>query len=283
MNTETGDNGFHKGHKNFMSNEFELKKIMVDIGKRVWTRGYVASNDGNFTVRINDKFLLTTPSGISKGFMTPEMILKTDYDGNPVSGSPKFRPSSEIKMHLEVYRQRPDVKAVVHVHPPYCTSFAVAGIPLDKCVLPEAVIVLGAVPIADYGLPSTMEIPEAIRGHIKNSDAVLLANHGALTLGRDLYDAYHKMETLEHTAHIVWNAMQIGQVNVLPRNEADRLMALRDTYNVSGRTTACDATPVKNIPLSKNADPAPDRQATTIDENMVRKIIQQVIDSLNKK
>ena len=139
-----------------------MKKQFVEIGKRIWTRGYVASNDGNMTVRINDKEILATPTGISKGMMAVEMISKCDMDGNVISGNPKYRPSSEVKMHLEVYKQRPDVNAVVHAHPAYATSFAVAGIPLDKCVLPEAIIVIGSVPIAPYGLPSTAEIPDRI-------------------------------------------------------------------------------------------------------------------------
>jgi L-fuculose-phosphate aldolase len=169
---------------------------------------------------------------VSKGFMRVEMIVKVDRAGNVISGNSKYRPSSEVKMHLEVYKERPDVKSIVHAHPPYATSFAVAGIPLNKCVLPEAVISLGPVPTAKYGLPSTMEIPDAIREHIKNSDAVLLENHGALTLGSDLLNAYYKMETLEHTANIIWKAMQLGNVNVLPEFERDRLIELREKFNV---------------------------------------------------
>jgi len=218
-----------------MNTEQELKELMVEIGRRIWTRGYVASNDGNFTVRLNEHELLTTPTGVSKGFMTTDMIIKVDNTGTPVTPNPKFKPSSEVKMHLEVYKERPDVNAVVHAHPQYATSFAVAGIPMDKCVLPEAVLSIGSVPIAKYGLPSSMEIPEAIREYIKNTDAVLLANHGALTLGSDLLNAYHKMETLEHTASIVWKALQLGNVNVLSEFERDRLMDLREKLNMPGK------------------------------------------------
>ena len=167
--------------------------------------------------------------------MTTDMIIKVDNTGTPVTPNPKFKPSSEVKMHLEVYKERPDVNAVVHAHPQYATSFAVAGIPMDKCVLPEAVLSIGSVPIAKYGLPSSMEIPEAIREYIKNTDAVLLANHGALTLGSDLLNAYHKMETLEHTASIVWKALQLGNVNVLSEFERDRLMDLREKLNMPGK------------------------------------------------
>jgi L-fuculose-phosphate aldolase len=224
--------------------EYELKKFICEIGRRIWTRGYVAANDGNITLKMNDKEVLTTPTGVSKGFMTPDMIIKLDFSGKVLSGNSKYRPSSEAKMHLEVYEQRQDIGAVVHAHPPYCTSFAVAGVPLDKCVLPEAIIVIGSVPIAEYGLPSTKEIPDAIRPLIQNSDAILLENHGALTLGSDLLNAYHKMETLEHTAYIIHLARQLGNVNVLPKYEADRLMDLRKQFNVPGKITACQAAPL---------------------------------------
>jgi len=228
-----------------MVGEFELKKQFVEIGKRIWTRGYVASNDGNMTLKLNDREILATPTGISKGWMTEEMISKCDMDGNVISGNPKYKPSSEVKIHLEVYKQRPDIKAVVHAHPPYATSFAVAGIPLDKCVLPEAIIVIGSVLIAPYGLPSTMELPEKMRPFIKNSDAILLENHGALTMGTDLLNAYHKMETLEHTANIVWKAIQLGNVNVLSTNERERLMTLRDKFNLQGKVSFCETNPMK--------------------------------------
>lgn len=221
------------------NSEWELKRLILDIGKRIWTRGYVAANDGNITIRIGDNEILTTPTGVSKGFMTPDMIIKMNMDGKVISQSPKFRPSSEVKMHIEVYRQREDIKSVVHAHPPYCTSFAVAGIPLNKCVLPEAVLTLGAVPIAPYGTPSTMEIPDSIKPIIQNSDAVLLANHGALTLGTDLVNAYHRMETLEHSARIVYTAIQLGNVNMIPGEEVKKLMELREKMNIPGRVSIC--------------------------------------------
>jgi len=222
----------------------KIKEDIIEIGKRIWTRGYVAANDGNISVKINDEEILTTATGISKGFMTEEMIILCDIDGNVKEQNGKYRPSSEVKMHLEVYKERPDIKSVVHAHPPYATSFAVAGIPLNKCVLPEAIIVLGAVPLAPYGLPSTMEIPEKIKPFLQKSDAILLENHGALTLGSDLFSAYHKMETLEHTANIVWKAIQLGNVNVLTEVERDRLMTLRERFNLTGKISLCDCTPL---------------------------------------
>jgi L-fuculose-phosphate aldolase len=263
-----------------MNNEWELKKLIIEIGKRIWTRGYVASNDGNITIKLNNEELLTTPHGVSKGFMDVDMIIKVDKQGKVISGNSKFNPSSEVKMHLEVYKERPDIKAVVHAHPPYATSFAVAGIPLNKCVLPEAILVIGAVPTAKCGLPSTMEIPDSIREFIKNSDAILLANHGSLTLGSDLLDAYHKLETLEHTASIVWKALQLGNVNVLPENERERLMDLRDKFNLPGRVATCDATP---MPSSTNSAGENLQSGNIkIDEQMIREIAEKVIAKIKK-
>lgn len=255
--------------KYMTQNEYEIKKLICEIGKRIWTRGFVAANDGNITVRISEKEILTTPTGVSKGFMTPDMIIKVDLEGKVISGSSNYRPSSEVKMHIEVYQQRKDVKSVIHAHPPYCTSFAVAGIPLNKCVLPEAIIVIGAVPIAEYGLPSSQEIPDKIRPHIQNSDAILLENHGALTLGPDLITAYHRMETLEHTAHIVYLARQLGNVNVLSEDEVGRLMELRKKFNVPGRIEVCEATSVKQ----KSASPS---------DETIQQITKRVIERLKE-
>ncbi|NQT27102.1 class II aldolase/adducin family protein [candidate division KSB1 bacterium] len=222
-----------------MSNEWQIKQLIIDIGKRLWQREFIAANDGNITVRIDDNRLLTTPTGVSKGFMTPDMIIEMDMGGKILSQTKHYRPSSEVKMHIEVYKQREDIRSVVHAHPPVCTSFAVAGIPLNKCVLPEAVLTLGAVPIAPYGTPSTMEIPDSIKPYLQNSDAILLANHGALTLGTDLINAYHRMETLEHSAKIVFTAIQLGNVNMIPGPEVEKLMELREKLNIPGRVSMC--------------------------------------------
>src|SRR6188472_3602181 len=176
-----------------MKAEEQARADIVEVGRRLWERGYVASNDGNISVRLDESRLMTTPKNVSKGFMTPDMMVVTDLDGKIISG--ERDPSSELKMHLEVYRNRPDARAVVHAHPPTATGFAVAGIPLDRAVLAEVITTLGSVPIADYATPSTKELPEAVRKYIKAHDGLLLANHGALTVGRDLFGAYYKMET----------------------------------------------------------------------------------------
>ena len=191
-------------------NEFEIKKLMCDIGRRVYDRGMVAANDGNFSVKLNDNEFLCTPTGVSKGFMTPEYICKVDRKGNVIQANGNFRPSSEIKMHMRVYEKRPDVGAVVHAHPSFATSFAIAGIPLTQPIMPEAVISLGCVPIAKYGTPSTMEIPDAVSKYLQHFDAVLLENHGALTWSTDLLAAYHKMESLEFYAELLYKSRMLG-------------------------------------------------------------------------
>jgi len=220
---------------NSINNESHTIDLLLEIGRRLWTRGYVAANDGNITVRLNDNEILTTPTGVSKGFMTRDMIIRINMEGKVLSLENQYRPSSEVRMHIQVYKERDDVNAVVHAHPPYSTSFSVAGISLDRCILPEAVLTLGSVPIAPYGTPSTEEIPESIKGLIQKSDAILLANHGALTVGQDLTTAYHRMETLEHSAKIMHLAMALGNVNVISKGHIERLMDIRDKMKIPGR------------------------------------------------
>jgi L-fuculose-phosphate aldolase len=169
--------------------------------------------------------------------MTADMMVVTDLEGRKLAG--ERDPSSEMQMHLEVYRQRPDARAVVHAHPPIATGFAVAGIPLDRAVLAEVITTLGSVPIADYATPSTRELPEAVRQYVKAHDGMLLANHGALTLGADLFAAYYKMETIEHFAKISLVARLLGGERLLSRQEVDRLQGLRGKYGIASPAPIC--------------------------------------------
>ena len=219
-----------------------LRADIVEIGRRMYARGYTASNDGNISVRIDANRLLMTPKSVCKGFMTPDMMCVTDLDGRKLQGDRD--PSSEMLMHLEVYRQRPDVQAVVHAHPPTATGFAVAGIPLDRAVLAEVLTTLGSIPLAEYATPSTAELPEAVRKYIKAHDGMLLANHGALTVGGDLYSAYYKMETIEHFAKISLVARTLGRENLISREEVMRLQELRGTYGIKAPAPICADEPV---------------------------------------
>jgi L-fuculose-phosphate aldolase len=220
-----------------MSLESTLRADIVEVGRRMYARGYTASNDGNISVRLDSQRLLMTPKSVCKGFMTPDMMCITDLEGRKLQG--ERDPSSEMLMHLEVYRQRADVQAVVHAHPPTATGFAVAGIPLDRAVLAEVLTTLGSIPIADYATPSTRELPEAVRKYIKAHDGMLLANHGALTVGSDLFGAYFKMETIEHFAKISLVARLLGRENVLSREEVERLQALRGSYGIAAPAPIC--------------------------------------------
>jgi L-fuculose-phosphate aldolase len=217
--------------------EEQIRADIVEVGRRLYARAYVASNDGNISARLDDHRLITTPKSVSKGFMTPDMMVVVDYDGKKLSGDRD--PSSELPMHLEIYRNRPDVNAVVHAHPPTATGFAVAGIPLTRAVLAEVVTTLGSIPIAEYGTPSTAELPEAVRKYIKAHDGMLLANHGAVTCGNTVLNAHFKMETIEHFAKISLVARMLGRENVLSREEVERLQGLRGMYGIAAPAPVC--------------------------------------------
>jgi L-fuculose-phosphate aldolase len=217
--------------------EEQIRADIVEAGRRMYARGYVASNDGNISARLDDRRLITTPKSVSKGFMTPDMMVVVDYDGKKISGDRDA--STELPMHLEVYRNRPDAHAVCHAHPPLATGFAVAGIPLTRAVLAEVITTLGSIPIAAYGTPSTAELPAAVRKYIKAHDGMLLANHGAVTCGPDVMAAYYKMETIEHFAKISLVARLLGREHLISREEVERLQGLRGFYGIPSPAPLC--------------------------------------------
>ena len=221
-----------------MKSPFEIKKEICEVGLKLWQKGFVAANDGNISVKISDNEFYCTPTGVSKASLTPDMIIKVDRDGKKLEG--KLNPSSEIKMHMRVYRERPDVMAVVHAHPPVATAFTVADIDLDQYVLPEAVLTIGAVPTCDYGTPSTMEIPDSLDPYIHNHDAFLLRNHGALTVGCNLTKAFFVMEEVEFNAVICKHAMDLGAVHEISNEQLKKLMDLRKAMNLPGRHPGID-------------------------------------------
>jgi L-fuculose-phosphate aldolase len=220
------------------SPEHSLRCDIVEVGRRLHERAYVASNDGNISVRLAGDRILTTPKSVSKGFMAPDMMVITDMAGKKIAG--ERDPSSELLMHLAVYDSRPDIKAVVHAHPPVATGFAVAGIALDRAVLAEVVTTLGSIPIAEYATPSTQALADAVRRYIKAHDGMLLANHGAVTAAGDLFAAYYKMETIEHFARISLVARLLGREHLLSREEVDRLQGLRGMYGIRSPAPICD-------------------------------------------
>ncbi|MGE7949259.1 class II aldolase/adducin family protein [Lysinibacillus sp. NPDC093688] len=214
-----------------------LKEQICDLGKRMYMKDMGAANDGNISVKISENSFLCTPTGVSKGFMTPDMICKINRQGEIIEDNLlNTKPSSEIKMHLRVYEERPDVTAVVHAHPLYATAFAICGIPLNKQIMPESTIFLGEVPIAEYGTPSTEELPNSIVPYLQNHDAILLANHGALTCGIDLMSAYFKMESMEFYAKLLYLTSVIGEPKELTKEQVTTLVQLREEkFKVPGR------------------------------------------------
>ena len=211
----------------------KIKQEICEVGHRLYAHGFVAANDGNISVKLSENEFYCTPTGVSKGSLTPEMIIKIDAEGNKLEGT--LNPSSEIKMHLRVFRERPDVNAVVHAHPPVATAFTVAGIPLDRYILPEAVLTIGDVPTCAYATPSTMEIPDSLMPYIQEHDAFMLKNHGALTVGNTLTRAFFTMEEVEFNAKIMKYAMELGRIQEISEEKMYELMDLRVKMGLPGK------------------------------------------------
>lgn len=286
-----------------MSAEYQVKRDIVEACRRLYVKGFVASNDGNISVRVGPDRVVTTPTGLSKGFLTPDQLVTCDFEGKRLSGH--LNPSSEVGMHLMIYRERPDVNSVVHAHPPVATGFAVAGIPLSECVLPEVIITLGSIPIAKYGTPGSVEISEPILPLLRDHDAILLGNHGAVTIGPDAMSAYYRMETLEHFANIAFIARMLGQVHTLSTEEVAKLVAIRQRSGLGGPYAGCELTPPSSegdAPQSEErrpeAQPAPctatcassggpgrsgPQAESPLDEEAVRQVIQRVMAELGKR
>jgi len=207
-----------------MEREQALKQEMVMIGRMMHQKDLIAGCDGNISVKCDD-YLLTTPSGVNKGFLRTDQIIGVDWEGRLIRG--EGHPTSEMAMHLAVYRLRSEVNAVIHAHPPLVTAFSVAGISLEEFILPEVVMSLGLVPTAAYATPCTPEVPKSIQGLIERYDALILERHGAVTVGQDLVDAYNKMEKLEHSALVIFTALQLGRVRLLPPREVEKLIQLK--------------------------------------------------------
>ncbi len=199
-----------------------LRQQIIKCCRRLDQLGFVAATDGNVSVKLDGSRILITPSMLSKGEIEKSQLLICSPDGKVLAG--KGEPSSEIKMHLYVYRMRPDIKAIVHAHPPAATGFAAAGRALTDPVLPEVILTVGPVPLAKYATPSTDEVPKSIAPYIKKHNAILLANHGVLTLGKDVAEALHRMERVEHLARIMLTAGQLGGAKKMNKNQIKKLL-----------------------------------------------------------
>ncbi len=213
----------------------EVREQICDVCHKMWQLGWVAANDGNVSVKLDDGTFLATPTGISKSFITPEKLVRIDANGEVLEGQEGAKPSSEIKMHLRCYQEREDVRAVLHAHPPTATGFAVAHLDMDRYTMIETVIAIGSIPVTPYGTPSTYEVPDAIAPYLKEHDVMLLENHGALTVGTDLINAYYRMETLELYAKISLTAHLLGGEKEISEKNINRLIGMRKGYGVTGR------------------------------------------------
>ena len=247
---------------------------IVEVGRRLYGRALISGNEGNVSVRLGDA-LLVTPPGVCKGFLTPDMIVKTDLAGRPTDGR---RASTEVLMHTAVYRRRPDALAVVHAHPPVATAFAVAGIALDQPLIAEAVVTLGKVPVIPYGTPSTAELADNVGAAVCQAQALLLANHGALAVGDSLYRAWERMEALEQVAKITLVSRLLGVTNLLPANDVARLVEMRPRAGYPEPVCAPGAAPAAGpapSPASSAAGALPDTVVLTRAE-LVRLVTEAV-------
>jgi L-fuculose-phosphate aldolase len=246
-------------------NIWQARKEIVEIGRRCYDRGFVAATDGNMSCRVTGDLIAATPTGLCKGMLTADDIVILDAAGRRVEGHREA--SSEILLHLEIYKERPDVGGVVHAHPPTATGFAVARMPLAECVLPEVITTLGNVPLAPYATPSTDEVPESIRPKLRDYNAFLLANHGTVTLGATLLEAYFTLEKVEQFARVMLVARQLGRVSVLTEDDVKKL------------TTVVPGKAPLNIPCEACNVPQGDAPACE-DDALVRDAVRRVLERL---
>ncbi len=260
-----------------MLSEFEARRDIVEIGRRLWQRGYVASNDGNISARLDGERILVTPSGLSKGFLSTTDLVVVTPEGRKLSG--EREPTSELPLHLSVYSRRADVAGIVHAHPPVATGYAVARVPLAQCILPEVVLTLGSVPTADYATPSTSAVAESIARYVDDYSAILLANHGALALGKTLYEAYFRMETIEHFAQIALTARQLGGASPLTPGEIEDLAVIREKLGVRVPEDSCLSCGACTGSDGADAGTAPSRTASgqaSLDESLVQEVMAEI-------
>ncbi len=218
--------------------ESAARKLICEIGKLLYERGHVVAFDGNVSIRLDDNTVLATPTMTSKGRMTEEGLALTDINGKPLSDK---RASSELAMHLLIYKMRPDIRAVCHAHSPHATAFSAAGLAIDKPILSEVILTLGCVPLTDYGTPSTDELTEAMKPFVPHHNALLMANHGAVAYGEHLWQAFDRLETLEHTAKIAILAKTLGGAIDLPADAIEKLIQIREKAGFLGENARCQA------------------------------------------
>lgn len=266
--------------------DLEAKQLIVEIGKRMYAKNMVAANDGNISVKVADDMIWATPTGVSKGFMKEDELVKMKLDGTIVSMG-RLKPSSEIKMHLRVYNENPEIGAVTHAHPPVCTGFAIAGIALDKAIYSEALINLGAVPCVHYENPGSQALADAVAPYCRDYNGVLLANHGALSWGRDLMEAYFRLESMEHYAMVTMlTGSLIGKANALSAEQVNELLEIRRGLGYSSggaslRTAAASGT--EETDASAHECACPDPRCGIMTERGIRRLADDVAEKLKEQ
>ncbi len=258
-----------------MPSEADLRQQIADFSRLTYQKSYLASTDGNLSARLPDGNVLCTPTMINKGFVRPEDLAVVDLAGRQVRGDRKA--SSEIAMHTLIYEMRPDVNAVVHCHPPAATAYAAAGIPLNKALISEVVLALGCIPIAEYGTPGTPELTDRLRPYVENYDALLMANHGVVTYGAGLMEAYNRMDTVEHFAKISVYTRILGKEQLLSSEDVEKLWVQRQSY--FGLETADEARP--KDPMCPVTDGRSETISISRDELV--DLIHQVVSGLEKQ
>ncbi|MBI5177775.1 MAG: class II aldolase/adducin family protein [Nitrospinae bacterium] len=221
-----------------MKTEYQHRRDLIEIGKRIHQHGWISATDGNFSVKLGDGRILTTPTGVHKGYLEMEDLIIVDMEGKKISGSRE--PSSEIALHVICYKQRPEINAVIHAHPTFCVAFSVAGVGLAACLLPEVVFTLGSIPTADYAPPTTLQVPKSIELPIKEYDAIILERHGSVTVGKDIFSAYNTLERMEHVAEITYHARQLGSVKPLTDVQVSELVKIRSGLGLPDRKVGCN-------------------------------------------
>ena len=272
-------------------NEKQLRETFVKIGRLMYDKGFICANDGNISARLAPNRLLITPSGLHKGLLEPEHMLVVDESGRVVSGqygrSQSLKPTSELPMHLEAYRQRPDIQAVVHAHPPITVALSIAGVPMADCLLPEVIVMLGIIPTTEYATPSSEENVRAIRHLIRNHDGLVLQRHGSLTVGDSPMQAFMRLETLEQNARIGFMLAQLGVRNPMPTHEVEKLLAMREKMGLSHpgeRTEFCQvcgtnhaATDAHLPPMRSGQSAVPPAPTASLNNSDLRELVAQVV------
>jgi L-fuculose-phosphate aldolase len=212
----------------------QLKQQMCDIGHRIWLKGFCAGNEGNHSTRVGENEVLCTPTGVSKGFLTPDMITTVDLDGNQLDTANPNKRTSEVLLHLQIYKSRPDIKAVIHSHPPHATAFACAGMPVPESIHPEAEFFLGKIRTVPYVTPGYTQLGESVAAIIgPETNTVLLGNHGSVNFSTSLMDAYYKLEILDAYCRLLLNLKQLGEVRLLTDEQMGALMQAKVQWGIS--------------------------------------------------